>query len=99
MAGLPPAERSLSVTAAWCYGALMEAVWRWFGVPGDPPMTRFLAAELGTSHYFNIGRAERDFGYVPAVSTDEGMERLAAELAPSFRRCGDSTLANPARTG
>jgi 2-alkyl-3-oxoalkanoate reductase len=81
MAGLGPAPRSLSLTAAWCYGALMEAVWRFFRVPGDPPMTRFLAAQLGTSHYFNICRAQRDFGYAPAMSTAEGMERLAADLA------------------
>ena len=26
-------------------------------------MTRFLAAELATSHYFDITRARADFGY------------------------------------
>ena len=30
---------------------------------GEPRMTRFLAAQLGTSHYFDIRRARRDFGY------------------------------------
>ena len=81
MAGLPPAERSLSVTAAWCYGALMEAVWRWFGVPGDPPMTRFLAVQLALSHYFDIAAARRDFGYQPRVSTAEGMRPSSADTS------------------
>jgi nucleoside-diphosphate-sugar epimerase len=48
---------------------------------GEPRMTRFLALQLGRSHYFNISRARRDFGYVPRVSTVEGMQRLGEWLA------------------
>ncbi len=44
-------------------------------------MTRFLAAQLSTSHYFAIDRARRDFGYRPTVSTAEGMRRLGRWLA------------------
>jgi nucleoside-diphosphate-sugar epimerase len=44
---------------------------------GEPRMTRFLALQLGRSHYFDISRARRDFGYIPRVSTAEGMRRLA----------------------
>jgi nucleoside-diphosphate-sugar epimerase len=43
-------------------------------------MTRFLAAQLGTSHFFNIRRAREDFGYEPTVSTEAGMKRLAADF-------------------
>ena len=43
-------------------------------------MTRFLALQLSTSHYFNIRRAKEDFGYDPQVSTAEGMRRLGEEL-------------------
>jgi nucleoside-diphosphate-sugar epimerase len=39
-------------------------------------MTRFLAAQLGRSHYFDISAARRDLGYQPRISMDEGMERL-----------------------
>jgi nucleoside-diphosphate-sugar epimerase len=42
----------------------------------EPPMTRFLAAQLATSHWFDIAAARRDLGYKPRVSTAEGMERL-----------------------
>ena len=43
-------------------------------------MTRFLAAQLSTSHWFDIGAARRDFGYEPRVSTAEGMQRLGEWL-------------------
>ena len=44
-------------------------------------MTRFLAAQFARSHYYDIGRAKRDFGYNPAISTAEGMKRLQAWIA------------------
>ena len=45
-------------------------------------MTRFVARELATAHWFNISAAKRDLGYHPRVSIDEGMKRLAASLQP-----------------
>jgi hypothetical protein len=44
-------------------------------------MTRFLAAQLATDHYFDIGAARRDFGFVAKIDTEEGMRRLAQSLA------------------
>ena len=41
-------------------------------------MTRFLAAQLAKSHYFDISAAIRDLGYNPRVSTEEGTEHLIA---------------------
>jgi 2-alkyl-3-oxoalkanoate reductase len=80
LAGLPPVRKSISFRAAWAMGAACEAVYSLLRLSGDPPMTRFLAAQLATSHYFNLARARHDFGYQPAISTTEGMRRLAAEL-------------------
>jgi nucleoside-diphosphate-sugar epimerase len=40
-------------------------------------MTRFLADALARAHWFDIGAARRDLGYAPAVTTAEGLERLA----------------------
>lgn len=81
LAGLPPTPKRMSVGTARRLGAVLELLW-WL-VPGnsEPPMTRFLAAQLSTSHHFNISRARRDLGYEPRISTAEGMRRLAAELA------------------
>jgi nucleoside-diphosphate-sugar epimerase len=39
-------------------------------------MTRFLAGELATSHWFDISAAKRDLGYQPEVSLEEGLARL-----------------------
>ncbi len=79
--GLPPVARSISLANAYRAGAVLEAAYRLLGRRDEPRMTRFLALQLGTSHYFDIRRAEEDFGYSPQISTAEGMRRLAAELA------------------
>lgn len=78
LAGLSPIEKTLSAQAAWRLGAVMETVWRLLRLKSEPPMTRFLAAQLSTSHYFDISSARRDFGYRAEISTAEGMRRLAA---------------------
>jgi nucleoside-diphosphate-sugar epimerase len=77
---LPPVGKSISLPAAWRVGATLEGVYRLFRLRGEPPMTRFLAAQLATSHYFDIGRARKDFRYQPRVTTAEGMERLRCSL-------------------
>jgi nucleoside-diphosphate-sugar epimerase len=46
-------------------------------------MTRFVARELATSHWFDISAAKRDLGYTADISIDEGMKRLKAWLAES----------------
>jgi len=73
-------KKSISLAAARRVGFACETLWRVARLPGEPPMTRFLASQLATSHWFDISAARRDFGYHPQVSTAEGMERLATWL-------------------
>lgn len=80
---LPPVTRGISAGAAWRVGSLLEMVYRLTGRQSEPRMTRFLAAQLSKSHYFDISAARRDFGYVPAISSEEGMRRLAVSIAPA----------------
>lgn len=80
LAGLPPVRRSVPLSVAWGAGAALEAAYTLLRKQSEPPMTRFLAAQLGQSHYFNIERARRELGYELRVSTSEGMRRLAATL-------------------
>lgn len=75
---LPPVKRSISLKWATRLGATFEKTYRLLGRKGEPPMTRFLAAQLATSHHFDISAAKRVLGYKPAVSTKEGMKRLDA---------------------
>jgi 2-alkyl-3-oxoalkanoate reductase len=51
------------------------------GRRSEPPMTRFLASQLATSHWFDITAARRDLDYEPAVRTEEGLSRLEKWLA------------------
>jgi 2-alkyl-3-oxoalkanoate reductase len=80
LAGLPSVERRVSLRTAYAAGAILEAVWTLLGRSDEPRMTRFLAAQLGRSHYFDITAARRDLGYEPRISMAEGMQRLAASL-------------------
>jgi nucleoside-diphosphate-sugar epimerase len=80
LANLPPVKKSMSYATARRLGSVCEAVYRLFRIKGEPPMTRFLAAQLAKSHWFDISAARRDFGYEPRISTAEGMQRLAAWL-------------------
>lgn len=77
---LPRVKRALPLPLARFLGALLERVYGWFKIGGEPRMTRFLAAQLGTSHYYDISAARRDFQYEPVVSFQEGMEHLIADL-------------------
>jgi len=73
--------RHVSLRVASAVGAACELTWRVASLPGEPPMTRFVAAELAKDHWFDITAARRDLGYSPRVSMAEG----TAELIESLR--------------
>jgi nucleoside-diphosphate-sugar epimerase len=80
-AGLLPVTRSVPPKVAYAAGAICEALWNTLRLSGEPPMTRFVARELATAHWFDISAARRDLGYVPEISIDEGLQRLQEWLA------------------
>jgi len=80
--GIPPPTRRVPLAVAYSAGAALEAWWRLRGLAGEPPMTRFLALELARSHSFDIGPAQRDFGYAELVPMAEVTERLVASFEP-----------------
>jgi 2-alkyl-3-oxoalkanoate reductase len=83
LADVRPVAKAMSFKSAWRIGAACEVVYRLLGLSSEPPMTRFLAAQLAKSHWFNIGAARRDLDYAPRVSTAEGMQRLGEWLRRS----------------
>lgn len=91
-AGAPPVTRTLPFGAAYAVGALSEVAWRLFALRGEPPMTRFLAEQLATTHWYDISPAHRDFGWSPRVSFDEGLQHLRAAWreAPAGQGVGAS---------
>jgi nucleoside-diphosphate-sugar epimerase len=80
IAGLPPVSRRVPRAVAVAAGGVLEAVYAAFRLPGEPRMTRFLARELSTAHWYNLDAARRDLGYSPAVGIEEGLQRLARSL-------------------
>ncbi len=83
LADLPPVKKSISLPKALLLGKAFEWGYQLVGSQKEPPMTRFLAWQLASSHWFDISAARRDIGYQPQISTTEGMQRLARWLRPS----------------
>lgn len=77
--GHPPVRASVPFAVAFAAGAVAERVWALRGRDDDPPMTRFLARQLATNHWFDLTAARRDLGYAPTVSLSEGLRRLAEQ--------------------
>lgn len=85
LAKLPPVTKRISYRTAYAAGAVLETVHWLLGRTDEPRMTRFLAAQLATSHWFDISGARHDFGYEPRISIAEGMQRLEAWLSEATR--------------
>jgi nucleoside-diphosphate-sugar epimerase len=79
--GLPPVEKSVPPALAYLAGWFLETLYRLAGKTEEPVMTRFVARQLSTAHWYDIAAARRDLDYRPAVGIDEGMERLARSLS------------------
>ncbi|MFC1744914.1 NAD-dependent epimerase/dehydratase family protein [Candidatus Riflebacteria bacterium] len=82
-ANIPAIKGKISANTAYYAGMFLEGVYSILGLSGEPPMTRFLASELAKSHWYNISKAKKDFGYEVKVDTEEGYKLLFA--SPYFK--------------
>jgi nucleoside-diphosphate-sugar epimerase len=80
---VPRPTRRVSRRGAYAAGALLESAWRLLGLSGEPPMTRFVALQLASSHTYSMEPARRDFGYRERVGLREATGRLIADLRSS----------------
>lgn len=85
-AGLSVPTRRIPLSIAYALGATLEAIFKLGGKKDEPPMTRFVAKQLGLDHYFSIEAARRDLQYQPQIdrvaildSMRPWMEALAKE--------------------
>ncbi|NAZ82637.1 NAD-dependent epimerase/dehydratase family protein [Kineococcus sp. R8] len=76
-AGVPAPTRRVPAAAAKVAGSVVERVWTWGRLPDEPPMTRFLAEQLSTAHWFDQRRTREVLRWAPRVPLDEGFRRLA----------------------
>jgi nucleoside-diphosphate-sugar epimerase len=84
-AGLTPPSRRISTAAAYRIGHLLELSYRLFRISKEPPMTRFIAAQLGVDHYFSIDAARQFLGYNPMVDR----QKTLALMSPWLRKLAE----------
>jgi nucleoside-diphosphate-sugar epimerase len=71
----PPVRRRISASTAQLLATIAETAWKTFRLASDPPLTRFLAEEMSTDHYFDISAARRELGYIPTCTVWEATEK------------------------
>ncbi|NPD06051.1 NAD-dependent epimerase/dehydratase family protein [Nocardioides sp. zg-1308] len=84
-AGVPPPRRHVPVPLALAAGAVADRVWAVTGRTDVPPVTRFLAEQLTTAHWFDQRRTRTLLGWAPTVGLEAGFEALAAWYAATSR--------------
>ena len=80
-AGAPPPRWSIPAWLGRSAGAVIERLWAMAPTTDEPPMTRFLAEQLSTAHWFDQRETRAALAWAPAVSIDEGLRRLAEDSA------------------
>ncbi len=80
-AGVAFAPRDVPLSVAKGLGSAIERVWPRLGRDDEPPLTRFLAEQLGTAHWFDPRPVREDLGWTPEVTIDEGLAALGRWFA------------------
>mgnify|MGYP006280363707 CR=1 FL=1 len=77
-AGSAGPRRSVPYPVARVAGYGVEQAWRMLRRTDDPPVTRFLAEQLATAHWFDQRATQAALDWRPSVSIDDGLRRLTA---------------------
>lgn len=81
-----PPTFSLPAPLAYGAGLLMEKAWARFAPQQIPPLTSFLAEQLSTAHWFDQRKTQELLDWSPAVSLEEGYQRLGDFYGRRFAR-------------
>ena len=84
--GVPAPSWSVPGRLARIAGSAVERAWLGLGKQDEPPMTKFLAEQLSTAHWFDQRETRVLLDWTPAVSIDEGLARLADYYRPRSNR-------------
>ena len=74
--GIDPVCKTVPRRLAYTLGSVCEMVFRVLQLKQEPPMTRFVAKELSTAHWFSMDAAKKELGFQPKISIEEGLEQL-----------------------
>lgn len=102
-AAVPGPRHRVPFRASWLAGGAVEGVWALTGRRDTPPLTRFLAEQFATAHWFDQRRTHEALDWAPHVGLDDGFARLSAWYAtptspPPARRTALSAAAGGSRT-
>ena len=75
-AGAPVPRLKVPYGVARGGGRVDEEIWERRGNAGEPPLTQFLAEQLGTAHWFDQRETRAALGWKPEVGIEEGFRRL-----------------------
>ncbi|MEQ4565848.1 NAD-dependent epimerase/dehydratase family protein [Paenarthrobacter sp. CAP02] len=74
--GVPAPAWAVPGRVARAVGSVVEKLWIVAGRTEEPPMTRFLAEQLSTAHWFDQRETQDLLGWKPTVSIDQGLAKL-----------------------
>lgn len=74
--GIEPPRASAPLAVAWVMASVMEWMWRAFSRPGEPPITRQMLRLIGQPFTLDIGKAQRELGYRPVVTWEQGLRAM-----------------------
>ena len=75
-AGVEFSPKHVPAVVARNIGSVVERIWPLIR-KDEPPITRFVAEQLGTAHWFDQRPAQEDLHWKPEITLDEGFVRLA----------------------
>lgn len=81
--GVVRPTHSLPGPLVYSVARVVECLWRFLQIKSAPPISKFEWAFVGMPRRYHIGKIQRDFGYQPVVSREEGFQRLRSHRAPS----------------
>ncbi|MFF2029726.1 NAD-dependent epimerase/dehydratase family protein [Arthrobacter sp. NPDC058192] len=81
--GVPAPTWTVPGGLARAAGSVVERLWTRARRPEEPPMTRFLAEQLSTAHWFDQRETRELLDWTPAVTLDEGLAKLAEHYRAS----------------
>lgn len=76
--GVPRIARRFSPRLFWLLATLVDWLWTLPALSHhrSPPISRYMASLLICNATYSISAAERDFGYVPIVDRETGLQRI-----------------------
>jgi nucleoside-diphosphate-sugar epimerase len=76
--GVAPPDKSIPTGVAKAAAVASETTWRLLGRPGAPPLTRLAVWVSSEECTLDISRAQRELGYRPVVTRDQGLAALSS---------------------